>query len=109
MSKLFLLTGVLIRTKSTERKSAAKKVLLSSIGVMLILGVMRSLPVHAQGIEEATAPVYDFSIETAWLTMRDGVRLAATFFKPKPARPDEKFPVLFEFFRQQSATLEFVP
>lgn len=29
--------------------------------------------------------------------MKDGVRLSATFFKPVPRSPSEKFPVLFEF------------
>ncbi len=46
---------------------------------------------------EATPAVYEFSIETSWLTMKDGVRLSVTFFKPVPRAPGEKFPVLFEF------------
>ncbi len=28
--------------------------------------------------------------------MRDGVRLAVTYFRPRPTKPDETFPVLFE-------------
>ncbi len=48
-------------------------------------------------IVEATPAVYEFSIGTSWLTMKDGVRLSATFFKPVPRTPGEKFPVLFEY------------
>ena len=74
-----------------------RKVLLSVIGMIFFLGMVRPISIHAQGRDEATAPVYHFSIETAWLEMKDGVRLSATFFKPKPTEPDENFPVLLEF------------
>jgi putative CocE/NonD family hydrolase len=47
--------------------------------------------------EEASAPSYDFRVEDGWLTMKDGVRLAATFYKPVPRSAGERFPVLFEF------------
>ncbi len=47
--------------------------------------------------EEASAPSYDFRIEDGWLTMKDGVRLAVTFYKPVPRSAGERFPVLFEF------------
>lgn len=46
---------------------------------------------------EATPPIYEFTIEKAWLTMKDGVKLSATFFKPMPRDSGKKFPVLFEF------------
>jgi uncharacterized protein len=46
---------------------------------------------------EARPPVYDFVIENSWLTMKDGVRLSVTYFKPVPRSPGEKFPVIFEF------------
>jgi len=46
---------------------------------------------------EATPAIYEFSIETSWLTMKDGVRLSVTFFKPVPRKSGEEFPVLFEF------------
>lgn len=45
----------------------------------------------------ATPAAYKFNIETAWIAMKDGVRLSATFFKPMPRYPGETFPVLFEF------------
>ncbi len=47
--------------------------------------------------DEPSAPVYNFTIENAWLTMSDGVRLSVTFFKPVPRTPGETFPVIFEF------------
>ena len=47
--------------------------------------------------EEISQPVYDFKIETTWLTLKDGVKLSATFYKPVPRSPGEKFPVIFEF------------
>lgn len=47
--------------------------------------------------EDVSQLVYEFKIETSWLTMKDGVKLSATFYKPVPRSPDEKFPVIFEF------------
>jgi putative CocE/NonD family hydrolase len=47
--------------------------------------------------DEASPPSYDFRIEDGWLKMRDGVRLAATYYSPVPRSPGERFPVLFEF------------
>jgi len=34
----------------------------------------------------------------SWLTMKDGVRLSVTFFKPVPKSPGERFPVLFDYY-----------
>ncbi len=42
-------------------------------------------------------PVYEFEIHQDWLTMKDGIRLSVTYFKPIPKEKNEKFPVLFEF------------
>ena len=41
-------------------------------------------------------PEYEFEIEQEWLRMPDGVRLSATLFRPRPLRPEEKFPALLE-------------
>jgi len=54
----------------------------------------RALPPTPENVSQ---PVYEFQMETAWLTMKDGVKLAATFYKPIPRLPDEEFPVIFEF------------
>ncbi|HUL71140.1 MAG TPA: CocE/NonD family hydrolase [Gemmatimonadales bacterium] len=40
--------------------------------------------------------LYGFSIERGWLRMKDGVRLAVTYWRPK-ARGNESFPVLLEY------------
>lgn len=65
----------------------------------LLFVFLISLPSSVAPITQvdATPAIYDFTIETAWLTMKDGVKLSATFFKPVPRQQDEKFPVLFEF------------
>jgi uncharacterized protein len=47
--------------------------------------------------EEDSRPSYDFKTENGWLTMKDGVKLAVTFYKPVPRSDAERFPVLFEF------------
>ena len=44
-----------------------------------------------------TAPLYDFTVRREWLTMADGVRLAATVWRPTPRDSTERFPVLLEF------------
>ena len=49
------------------------------------------------GKAEPSPPIYDFKVETGWITMQDGTRLAATYFRPIPRNHDEAFPVLFEF------------
>jgi uncharacterized protein len=41
-------------------------------------------------------PDYEFEIVRGFLPMKDGVRLAATYFRPLPKAPDETFPVLLE-------------
>ncbi len=56
-----------------------------------------NIPGHSKIKQEATPPIYEFTIESDWLTMEDGVRLSVTFFKPLPRYSGEKFPVLFEF------------
>ncbi len=40
--------------------------------------------------------LYAFTIEHGWLRMKDGVRLAVTYFRPRP-RGTESFPVLLEY------------
>jgi predicted acyl esterase len=43
-----------------------------------------------------SATLYEFDVVRDWLTMPDGVRLAVTYFRPRPRTTGEKFPVLFE-------------
>lgn len=39
---------------------------------------------------------YEFSMENDFLEMRDGVRLAVTYYRPLARSPDESFPVILE-------------
>jgi hypothetical protein len=59
--------------------------------------VCAAAPLSLDTKPNVSSPSYDFVIENAWLTMKDGVRLSVTFFKPVPRSPGEKFPVIFEF------------
>ena len=75
----------------------------------LMLGTFLSF--EASGRQSATQdrvepspPAYDFKVETGWITVRDGTRLAATYYKPVPKTPDEAFPVLFEFLPYRKDT-----
>ena len=42
------------------------------------------------------APLYQFTVRREWLAMPDGVRLAATVWRPIPRDSTERFPVLLE-------------
>jgi len=42
-------------------------------------------------------PDYEFEVVRGFLGMKDGVRLAATYFRPVAKSPNETFPALFEF------------
>ena len=42
-------------------------------------------------------PDHEFNTVRGFLTMKDGVRLATTTFRPVAKDPSETFPVLFEF------------
>lgn len=45
---------------------------------------------------QVTADTRDFEIDYHWLTMKDGVKLSVTYFKPIPEKEGETFPVLLE-------------
>jgi predicted acyl esterase len=75
-------------------------VLFPLISLFIVLLTVSSSPIkklEGKNKLEGTPPKYTFTIEDAWLTMKDGVRLSITFFKPVPLSDSEKFPVLFEF------------
>ena len=70
---------------------------LPALGLCLLaLTSGRSAPSPGAG-EEVSPPAYDFRTEDGWLKMRDGVRLAVTYYEPVPRSAGERFPVLFEF------------
>jgi len=56
---------------------------------------------------EAPSPAaYGVRIETGWIPMKDGVRLAVTLYMPDGAKPGERFPGLLEYlpYRKDDAT-----
>ncbi len=61
----------------------------SLAGVVLLAAVAGS----ALAGPDAAAPP---QVERGWLTMKDGVRLSVTYFKPAPHREGERLPVLLE-------------
>ena len=47
--------------------------------------------------QSAPAAPYAFDVTRDFLTMKDGVRLAVTWYEPRARAPGEKFPVLLEY------------
>jgi putative CocE/NonD family hydrolase len=56
--------------------------------------------------ELPSSPIYGVRMESAWIPMKDGVRLAATLYMPDGAKPGEKFPALLEYlpYRKDDGT-----
>ncbi len=50
----------------------------------------------AQAAANATPHTYQFVVEKDWLAMQDGIRLAATYYRPLPQANGEKFPAVLE-------------
>jgi len=44
-----------------------------------------------------SAPAYAVHLEKTWIPMKDGVRLAATLYRPVPLKSGERFPSLLEY------------
>jgi len=59
--------------------------------LLLFLGI----PVIAA--DAPSAPEYEVRLEESWITMPDGVRLAADLYMPDGGEADENFPVLLEY------------
>ena len=60
----------------------------------------------AFGGEPPTPPTYGVRMEQAWIPMTDGIRLAATLYRPDGAKAGEKFPALLEYlpYRKDDGT-----
>lgn len=87
--------------KITDKACPGNKIRLLFL-VLLFLGASLVLRPHAYSVipktfVEPTAAIYDYVVETSWLTTKDQVPLSVTYFKPVPRFENEKFPVLFEF------------
>lgn len=66
-------------------------------GLAKIVLAIACLSLFAFAIEPPSPPAYGVRMETAWIRMPDGVRLAATLYMPDGAKPAEKFPALLEY------------
>jgi predicted acyl esterase len=57
-------------------------------------------------VEPPSPAVYRVRMESAWIPMKDGVRLAATLYMPEGAEPDNKFPALLDYlpYRKDDGT-----
>ncbi|HEY5657937.1 MAG TPA: CocE/NonD family hydrolase, partial [Myxococcota bacterium] len=69
-----------------------------AIALTALAAPVAAAPPEGAARVEATAPVYEFSVEQGWLPMPDGVRLSVTFLKPRARTPGETFPVLLDLY-----------
>ena len=59
-----------------------------------LLGLMAAT---ALGVEPPSPPAYNIRMESTWIPMRDGIRLAVTLYMPDGAKAGEKFPAVLEY------------
>ncbi len=57
-------------------------------------------------VEPPSQPKYGVRLENTWIPMKDGVRLAATLYRPDGTKPGDKFPALLEYlpYRKDDGT-----
>jgi uncharacterized protein len=57
-------------------------------------------------VEPPSPAVYGVRMESAWIPMKDGVRLAATLYMPDRGAPGDKFPALLDYlpYRKDDGT-----
>lgn len=68
-------------------------VLVASCAVPAVVGAAAS----ARAPLPASPPTFDVAMQEAWITMPDGVRLAADIWRPKGPGDKARFPVLLEY------------
>jgi len=58
--------------------------------------------------EPPSPPTYGVRMETGWIPMKDGVRLAVTLYMPDGTKAGEKFPALLEYlpYRKDDGTAD---
>ena len=63
-------------------------------------------PLFIFAVEQPSPPTYGVHLVSAWIPMKDGVRLAATLYMPDDGKEDEKFPALLEYlpYRKDDGT-----
>lgn len=64
-----------------------------AVGVLFILGLWGC---SSDDAPSADSGLYEFSLENDTLEMKDGVRLAVTYYRPAAKAPGETFPVIME-------------
>lgn len=81
--------------------------MMSRHATWISLLALMSVASAAEATVPPSAPTYGLRIEKVWIAMRDGVRLAATLYRPDPARADDRFPALLEYlpYRKDDDTL----
>jgi len=68
--------------------------------ILIGIGIWSCVP---EEIVEVSTPDYEIDIQEAWITLPDGVRLAADLFVPKGGSKGERFPVLLEYLPYRKA------
>ena len=78
----------------------------TAVWVVWIIFLGRLSCFDAFGGEPPTPPTYGVRMEQAWIPMTDGIRLAATLYRPDGAKAGEKFPALLEYlpYRKDDGT-----
>ncbi|HET7292633.1 MAG TPA: CocE/NonD family hydrolase [Vicinamibacteria bacterium] len=74
-----------------------------AVGIPLLAALAAVWSLAAVPGREPSPPVYEATMQEAWIPMRDGVRLAADLHVPKPRRSGERFPVLLEYLPYRKA------
>ncbi len=63
------------------------------IGVLVLAAAFST----AGAAAAPSAPVHGVELEKTWIPLKDGVRLAATLYRPTPLKAGERFPALLEY------------
>ncbi|MGA9813602.1 MAG: CocE/NonD family hydrolase [Terriglobales bacterium] len=72
---------------------------------VVVLGVTVAM---AFSIERPSPPAYNIRMESGWIPMKDGVRLAVTLYMPEGGKAGEKFPAVLEYhpYRKDDGTAQ---
>jgi len=75
-------------------------------GVVYAFSLIVFSSLSAFSAEPPSPPQYGVRMQSAWIPMKDGVRLAATLYMPDGAKPTDKFPALLEYlpYRKDDGT-----
>jgi putative CocE/NonD family hydrolase len=73
--------------------------------LVTLLGLMVAT---ALGVEPPSPPAYNIRMESGWIPMKDGIRLAVTLYMPNGGKAGEKFPAILEYhpYRKDDGTAQ---